>query len=71
MITQTVCLQPVTSTQTQKSGERGIRTPGPVSGTQHFQCCTIGHSATSPDDPIGSGLSHHPARHSIRAGGSR
>ena len=32
-----------------KSGERGIRTPGTVSGTQQFQCCTIGHSVTSPD----------------------
>ena len=31
------------------SGEGGIRTPGTVSRTQHFQCCTIGHSATSPD----------------------
>ena len=31
------------------SGEGGIRTPGTISGTQHFQCCTIGRSATSPD----------------------
>ncbi len=31
-----------------KNGEGGIRTPGPVTRTQHFQCCTIGHSATSP-----------------------
>ncbi len=38
---------------TKGSGEGGIRTPGPVTGTQHFQCCTIGHSATSP----GEGLS--------------
>jgi hypothetical protein len=30
------------------SGEGGIRTLGPVSRTQHFQCCTIGRSATSP-----------------------
>gem|GEM_PF-4919206 len=30
------------------NGERGIRTPGPVSRTQHFQCCTIGRSAISP-----------------------
>ena len=30
-------------------GEGGIRTPGTVSGTQHFQCCTIGHSVTSPE----------------------
>ena len=35
---------------TKISGERGIRTPGPVSGTQHFQCCTIGHSAISPGE---------------------
>lgn len=32
----------------EKNGEGGIRTPGTVTGTQHFQCCTIGHSATSP-----------------------
>ena len=32
-----------------QSGEGGIRTLGPVSRTQHFQCCTIGHSATSPN----------------------
>lgn len=31
-----------------RSGERGIRTPGPVTRTQHFQCCTIGRSAISP-----------------------
>ena len=31
-----------------QSGERGIRTPGALSDTQHFQCCTIGHSAISP-----------------------
>ena len=30
------------------SGEGGIRTPGTVSRTQHFQCCTIGRSVTSP-----------------------
>ena len=36
---------------TAKSGERGIRTPGTVARTQHFQCCTIGHSATSPACP--------------------
>ncbi len=35
------------------SGERGIRTPGALSDTQHFQCCTIGHSAISPS---GSGF---------------
>ena len=31
-----------------ESGEGGIRTPGGVSPTQHFQCCTIGRSVTSP-----------------------
>ena len=30
------------------SGEGGIRTRGGVSPTQHFQCCTIDHSVTSP-----------------------
>ena len=34
------------------SGEGGIRTRGPREGTQHFQCCTIDHSATSPGAPI-------------------
>ena len=29
-------------------GEGGIRTPGPASGTQRFQRCSIGHSDTSP-----------------------
>ncbi len=38
----------VTLSNPQSSGEGGIRTPGPISETQHFQCCTIGHSATSP-----------------------
>ena len=23
--------------------------PGYLAGTQHFQCCTIGHSVTSPE----------------------
>ena len=32
------------------SGEGGIRTRGPLSWTQHFQCCTINHSATSPEN---------------------
>ena len=32
----------------ERSGEGGIRTRGGVSPTQHFQCCTIGHSVTSP-----------------------
>ena len=29
-------------------GEGGIRTRGGVTPTQHFQCCTIGLSVTSP-----------------------
>ena len=29
-------------------GEGGIRTPGTRKSTQHFQCCTFGHSVTSP-----------------------
>jgi hypothetical protein len=33
------------------SGEGGIRTRGTVTRTQHFQCCTIDHSATSPCVP--------------------
>ena len=41
------------------NGEGGIRTPGPLSETQHFQCCTIGHSATSPDALISSGNRRH------------
>ncbi len=44
--------QLVRLTSSTVSGERGIRTPGPVTRTQHFQCCTIGHSATSPDDRV-------------------
>ena len=32
----------------QTSGEGGIRTRGTLSRTQHFQCCTIGRSVTSP-----------------------
>ncbi|QDV19490.1 hypothetical protein Pan153_41560 [Gimesia panareensis] len=36
-ITNTV----VKNSAIKKGGERGIRTPGPVSGTQHFQCCGI------------------------------
>ena len=31
------------------NGEGGIRTPGIISDTQHFQCCTIGRSVTSPN----------------------
>ena len=30
-------------------GESGIRTHGRVSPTQHFQCCTLNHSAISPE----------------------
>src|SRR5215203_7487354 len=33
------------------SGEGGIRTRGTVTRTQHFQCCTIDHSVTSPWAP--------------------
>jgi hypothetical protein len=29
-------------------GEGGIRTHGTVSRTQHFQCCQLSHSCTSP-----------------------
>ena len=36
------------SARTSSNGEGGIRTPGTVSSTQHFQCCTIGRSVTSP-----------------------
>ena len=32
-----------------ESGEGGIRTPGRVAPTQHFQCCAFGRSATSPE----------------------
>ncbi len=38
----------VTATASCESGEGGIRTPGAISDTQHFQCCTISRSATSP-----------------------
>src|SRR5262249_4999675 len=31
-----------------QSGEGGIRTHGTVSRTQHFQCCQLSHSCTSP-----------------------
>jgi integrase len=34
------------------SGEGGIRTPGTVARTQHFQCCTIDRSVTSPEDAL-------------------
>ncbi len=32
------------------NGEGEIRTRGTVARTQHFQCCTFGHSVTSPDE---------------------
>ena len=35
-----------------KVGEGGIRTPGTVARTQHFQCCTIDRSVTSPEDEL-------------------
>ena len=31
-----------------KSGQGGIRTPGTVTRTQHFQCCTFSRSVTCP-----------------------
>jgi hypothetical protein len=31
-------------------GEGGIRTHGTVSRTQHFQCCQLSHSCTSPKE---------------------
>ena len=48
LIAQNKGHQRVTVAALVDNGERGIRTPGPVARTQHFQCCTIGHSATSP-----------------------
>ncbi len=47
-ITQTKSRHQVAMTASSMSGEGGIRTPGPLSETQHFQCCTIGRSVTSP-----------------------
>ena len=54
--TQTTSRHRVTMTAWTNSGEGGIRTPGPISETQHFQCCTIGRSVTSPrsDTSIGN-----------------
>lgn len=40
------------STVKGQSGEGGIRTHGPVSGTPVFKTGAIGHSATSPDLPV-------------------
>ena len=40
------------------NGEGGIRTPGTVSRTQHFQCCTIGRSATSPENSLRQHSAH-------------
>ena len=42
-------------------GERGIRTPGTVARTPHFECGPIDHSGISPDvsrnrKPLGLGL---------------
>jgi aryl-alcohol dehydrogenase-like predicted oxidoreductase len=31
-----------------RNGEGGIRTRGTLASTQHFQCCSFGHSDTSP-----------------------
>jgi hypothetical protein len=58
---QTIGRHRVTMTAYGGSGEGGIRTPGTVSGTQHFQCCTIGHSVTSPKL---DGLTSWPSRQS-------
>lgn len=38
----------VVSSPSLPNGEGGIRTRGELSPTQHFQCCTFGHSVTSP-----------------------
>ena len=46
--TQPPAATEVTAGGLSESGEGGIRTPGEVTPTQHFQCCTIGRSATSP-----------------------
>lgn len=46
--TETPGIQRLATSLLLTSGEGGIRTPGTLSCTQHFQCCTINHSATSP-----------------------
>lgn len=55
VVVQSVVGKQLAPTASPRSGERGIRTPGPVSWTQHFQCCTIGHSAISPKGGKSSG----------------
>lgn len=47
-VTQTENGLQVAARSSSRSGEGGIRTRGEVAPTQHFQCCTIGHSVTSP-----------------------
>ena len=51
-----------------QSGEGGIRTRGGVAPTQHFQCCTIGRSATSPESVRRVWPSHCPHRTADRQG---
>ena len=36
-------------------GEGGIRTPGTVARTSHFECDAIDHSATSPQAVVPDG----------------
>ncbi len=55
-------------------GERGIRTPGTVARTPHFECGPIDHSGTSPFSfapqpakPFGAGIRAKPARGSFRS----
>ena len=73
MTPQTKTGQCVTTTPCPENGEGGIRTPGAISDTQHFQCCTISRSATSPNllRPCNHLVScHHKGDHStaIRSG---
>ncbi len=55
-------------------GEGGIRTPGTVARTPHFECGPIDHSGTSPFSfapqpakPSGAGIRAKPARGSFRS----
>src|SRR5690606_18851913 len=45
---QTICPEGWSHNQ-ESSGEGGIRTPGTVTRTPHFECGPIDHSGTSPD----------------------
>ena len=40
------------------SGEGGIRTPGTVASTPHFECGPFDHSGTSPDTTKGKECDH-------------